>query len=408
MGRPIPIPPSAAAAPPRRVVAVSLAVAATLPGDALLYAVLPVMYADLGLELWMVGVLLSANRIVRLVTNPLAGAYAARVGIHRPFVAAVFATSAVTAAYAAAPSFVAWVALRFVWGALWSFLRLGGFLAALAAGSMGRGYALGFYNGVANLGTLTAMATGGLLTDTIGLDATLLVFAALALPAGFAMLREGKGEEDRPVEEADAADDLAPRPLERWGVYSAALVTGMAGSPLVLATLGLLLVERFGHEISFAGFVLGAATLNGAFLGLRFAMQPFWAPLAGHWSDRFGRLRFGAGMGVLTAGAMVAVTAAEGLVWTLVTAFFVFIGGAALRVSSDALAGDAAPPAARARFMGWYANAGDLGSALAPALAYPLAERLGIETVYCLSAAFLTVAGAGTLWVLRRARADSR
>jgi len=387
------------------VVAVSLAVAATLPGDALLYAVLPVVHADLGLELWMVGVLLSANRIVRLGTNPLAGAVATRIGIHRPFVASVFATTAVTAAYAVAPGFAAWVALRLLWGLLWSFLRLGGFLAALAAGALGRGYALGFYNGVANLGTLAAMATGGLLTDTIGLRPTLLVFAALALPAGLAMLREGPGEGDLPGQARAPGTAAGPRPLERWGVYAAALVSGMAGSPLVLATLGLLLVERFGAQIPVLGLVLGAATVNGAFLGLRFALQPFWAPLAGHGSDRFGRLRFAAAMGLLTAGAMAALSDAGGLGWTLGVAFFVFIGGAALRVSADALAGDAAPEASRARFMGWYANAADLGTALAPALAYPLAEALGVEAVYRLAAAFLAVSGTGVLLTLRQARA---
>jgi len=397
--------------PPRRVVAVSLAVAATLPGDALLYAVLPVVYADLGLELWMVGVLLAANRIVRLATNPLAGVVAARVGVHRPFVAAVFATAPVTAAYAVAPGFAAWVVLRCVWGGLWSFLRLGGYLAALAAGPRGRGFALGFYNGVANLGTLLAMATGGLLTDTIGLDATLVLFAALALPAGLAIAREGPGAEEGPEDVAGAEAAPPASGLERWGVYAAALVTGMAGSPLVLATLGVLLVERFGAQIplpGLAGLVVGAATLNGAFLGLRFAMQPFWAPAAGHFSDRFGRLRFAGAMGLLTAAAMAGLSFANGLGATLAVAFLVFVGGAALRVSADALAGDAAPPAARARFMGWYSNAADLGTALAPALAYPLAEALGVETVYRLSAGFLAVAGAGVLLALRAARRGGR
>jgi len=134
-------------------------------------------------------------------------------------------------------------------------------------------------------------------------------------------------------------------------------------------------------------------------------MQPFWAPAAGHLSDRFGRLRFAAAMGLLAAGAMVALSFASGLAPTLAAAFLVFVGGAALRVSADALAGDAAPPAARARFMGWYSNAADLGTALAPALAYPLADWLGVEAVYRLSAGFLACAGAGVLLAVRRARA---
>ena len=50
----------------------SLATASSLLGDQMLYAVLPTIYADLGLQPYQVGVLLSANRIVRLVTNHLA------------------------------------------------------------------------------------------------------------------------------------------------------------------------------------------------------------------------------------------------------------------------------------------------------------------------------------------------
>ena len=104
--------------PPRPVVAVSLAVAATLPGDALLYAVLPVVWQQLGLELWMVGVLLSANRFVRLATNPLAGVVVARTGMRAPFIAAVFATVAVSAAYGLNAGFLAFLAARWLFSGL--------------------------------------------------------------------------------------------------------------------------------------------------------------------------------------------------------------------------------------------------------------------------------------------------
>jgi predicted MFS family arabinose efflux permease len=318
-------------------------------------------------------------------------------------VAAVFATTAVTVAYTLAPGFAAWVALRAVWGGLWSFLRLGGFLAALAAGHLGRGYALGFYNGVANLGTLLAMAAGGWLTDTIGLDPTLWLFAALALPAGLAMLRQGRGEDDRPAAPAAGAPAVVHAPaLERWGAYAAALVTGTAGSPLVLSSLGLLIVQRHGESIGVGGLVLGAATLNGALLAVRFAIQPFWGPLAGHLSDRLGRLGFAGVAGLLEAAAMVGLSFPGPLAWTVAMSVVVFVAGLALRVSADALAGDAAPPGARAQFMGWYSNAADFGSALGPLLAFPLASALGLEDVYRLGAAFLLIAGGAVLLVLRQ------
>src|SRR5690606_7209317 len=57
-------------APPLRVAA---AVSLSLLGDALLYAVLPSQAARLGIPLALVGLLLSANRLIRLVTNSWAG-----------------------------------------------------------------------------------------------------------------------------------------------------------------------------------------------------------------------------------------------------------------------------------------------------------------------------------------------
>jgi uncharacterized membrane protein SpoIIM required for sporulation len=51
-----------------------------LLGDSLLYVALPAHAAELALPLWTVGILLGANRIVRLVTNGLAAGLFARVG----------------------------------------------------------------------------------------------------------------------------------------------------------------------------------------------------------------------------------------------------------------------------------------------------------------------------------------
>ena len=53
-------------------IAAALVVAASLVGDTLLYSVLPVSAARLGISGPVVGVIPSANRWVRLLTNPLA------------------------------------------------------------------------------------------------------------------------------------------------------------------------------------------------------------------------------------------------------------------------------------------------------------------------------------------------
>ena len=58
--------------PTRPVLFVALAVAVSLLGDQALYAILPTYYTELGLLPYQVGLLLSANRWIRLLTNQLA------------------------------------------------------------------------------------------------------------------------------------------------------------------------------------------------------------------------------------------------------------------------------------------------------------------------------------------------
>ena len=55
----------------RPTVLVSLVLALALPADSLLYAMLPLHAAEFGLSLATAGVLLSANRIVRLAAYPM-------------------------------------------------------------------------------------------------------------------------------------------------------------------------------------------------------------------------------------------------------------------------------------------------------------------------------------------------
>jgi sulfite exporter TauE/SafE len=58
---------------PRSLFLISTAVALALLGDQMLYTVLPVVHEAVGVPVTAVGLLLGANRLVRLVTNTFAG-----------------------------------------------------------------------------------------------------------------------------------------------------------------------------------------------------------------------------------------------------------------------------------------------------------------------------------------------
>ena len=58
-----------ASRPTRLVLVSGLVIALCIVGDSYLYSILPLEAANLGIALPLVGVLLSANRLVRLISN---------------------------------------------------------------------------------------------------------------------------------------------------------------------------------------------------------------------------------------------------------------------------------------------------------------------------------------------------
>ena len=257
--------------PPRWVIAVSAAVAAAIVGDSLLYAVLPIVWPQLGLDVRFVGVLLAANRFVRPFANPIAGRAMSRFGVRAPLLAAMLASAVSTAAYAASKSFAGLFAARLLWGICWSFLRLAGIVAALeSSGDRRRGYYLGFFNGATRVGSFVAVLAGGAMTDALGFDTTVYVFAAISLAGFLLLLRE---REDRPQPIASLARDegeVSPSHTSPDGSRSALAVLdgcnfiqGAAVSGLLSSTLGLWLMNHYGSRVSVGEVVIGAATLPG-------------------------------------------------------------------------------------------------------------------------------------------------
>ena len=109
----------------RSVVFVGAATAFSLLGDQALYAVLPVYYESLGLKALEVGILLSANRWIRLLTNDLAHRLAAQPGFGQKalFVGAFGLGAATTLVYGLTASFTWLLLARLAWGLAWSFIR---------------------------------------------------------------------------------------------------------------------------------------------------------------------------------------------------------------------------------------------------------------------------------------------
>src|SRR3546814_7694527 len=109
----------------RSAVVVSAAVMAlALLGDSLLYVVLPLYAADFGVGLAWVGVLLSANRLIRVVAYGGVAAFGERIGPRRLTLIAGVLAAVSTLFYAIGDG--GWVlhAPRIVWGLAFAGLNL--------------------------------------------------------------------------------------------------------------------------------------------------------------------------------------------------------------------------------------------------------------------------------------------
>ena len=393
---------------PGPVLRVGLVMSLALLGDALLYVALPANAAELGLPLWSVGVLLGANRIVRLVTNAGAARLFGRVGARGPMVGASLGAVATTLAYGVVPTFPPLLLARLAWGTCFSILRLGAFTAVLAASVPAtRGRLIGVYQSISRSGPVLSLLLGGLAVELLGYHVTFVLLALATLPAVPLALSLGAtayGGDGPPARLAGAAGDEPWGWRRRWlggprlvAVKLGILANGFAAQGVVLATLTLALTEV-------AGTADGAAALGGLLVALRWGSDLALAPFLGHLSDRLGRGRMIPALLVGEGLAVASLAVAADRPAVVAATAGVFLISTALTASSDAAAGVLAPPERPAEVMSGYADWMDIGAALGPPLAFVLADWLGLRANYALTAAILLVVGGWFILAWRRER----
>jgi MFS family permease len=103
------------------------ATALSLMGDATLYAVLPTHFADAGIAIGSVGIILSINRFIRLLTNGPAGWVFDRLPDRRAtFLGSLVLGVGSTMLYALSTGLEALFMARLLWGLAWSGIWIGG------------------------------------------------------------------------------------------------------------------------------------------------------------------------------------------------------------------------------------------------------------------------------------------
>ena len=368
-------------------------------GDATLYTVLPkadIMH-EAGITLSMVGIILGANRLIRIISNGPAGWLYDRLP-RRGLMVGSLALGAVSTIFSAV-SQGPWLLLagRLLWGIAWSGLWIGTTAMTL---DISREDNRGFINGQLQMWYFLAIAiasfSSGLFTDLLGYRGGLWLSAGLGLLAALVWLVFLPETRPDGIKIPEKKTDGTKLPVY-WKVaakLTIPYVTMRIVFEGVLAATTILWLGQFvDGRYSVGNLSIPLATLTGIFTAIRVVVSILSAPWIGRLSDHLHR-RWSVLAGVSVLGVFglwgmslpdFRLSVASGLV-SAVTA-------GAIPLLIPAVIGDQVPEEQHGRTLGFIFSWGDLGSGLGPSLGLALIPLVGIAGTYQLCALFLLLSG---------------
>lgn len=399
---------------PERILWIAgLGVAISLLGDLTLYIVLPTHPDEAGIALADVGLMLSANRLIRILINGPFGVYIERTPRRRMAVPALFAGALSSLLYTI-PGFWPLLVGRLLWGTAWAGVWLSASTIALdISGGHNRGRFVGRLQMWYFIGAGLSALLGGVLTDWLGYRPALGVCSAITLVAAvlwalFLPETQHAAPDPAPATETPITPVGTPVLLAMTPLITAIALLGvnwLIFIGMLGATLPLLLEERIGETVLLAGLVIPLSTFTGALAAANQVVGLVASPLAG-WLSDLNRNRWRLVVWALALGIVAMSLTAAGRGVTIVTATMISaVATSVLQTQVMTLVGDYAPHNRRGRILGILNTAGDLGSAAGPLLAYALLPVTGLDGVFWLAAGVLAL----TLpWTVRVARQEVR
>ena len=274
------------------IIASSGVLSLALLGDALIYAVLPVHAESFGISLVWVGILLSANRFVRVFAYGWVAQLTQRFGLRRMCIIAAAGAVISTAMYGVAQGEALLLFARMLWGVAYAIFVLVTLTYAVEQRASA-GTRVGWSRSIQRLGPVTALVAGAWLTTVLGPRTVFVVLAGvtcLAIPLAWSLPRDAI---KRAVTKRQAALGR-PQPVD-----CLFFLQGLGVDGVFALSITVILAGRYD---------LSTAVLSGgALLALRHLGEALAAPLFGAIGDRFGAARVFALSGAVTAAGFVLV-----------------------------------------------------------------------------------------------------
>ena len=353
-----------------------------LMGDALIYVVLPVSAEVFGVSLVWVGILLSANRFVRIITYGAIAHATTTYGIRLATIVACIGGASSTVMYWMFDGGWALLFARLLWGMSFAALTLTT-LAYAVADRRRAGTRVGLSRAIQQFGSVFALTAGAWLAGQFGAKAAFLYLGLasfIALPFALALPKEK-------AQPAQGKTQWLPRPHLLDLLFFA---VGFAVDGVFAMTITLILADLVSLEAAILG--------GGIVLSLRRVGDAVFAPIGGWLGDRLGSEK-----------SLFASTALTALGLAAIALGHVYIGAGAIIIGRAAIAAlGPATVAVRnsadqvmhrmAVMMTWR----DFGAALGPLLSGFFLGAISIPIIYSALVAILTIALAGQIF--RRGR----
>ena len=174
------------------VVRAAVVMALVWLGDALIYVVMPLHAEAFGITLGLVGVVLSANRIIRILGYGWLSAASRRFGVRALTAAAALAAALSTLAYGLVLGLVPLLAARVLWGMSYAVLNVTTTAYAIGDGARA-GRRVGLNRAVGQTGAMLALSVGSWLALVLGprgVFVALGLVGLLALPLALTLQRQ--------------------------------------------------------------------------------------------------------------------------------------------------------------------------------------------------------------------------
>ena len=403
-------------------------------GGGVVFPILPNLGAVLGISAFMVGVILSANRWVRLIANAPAGALVDRYGTRKPFVYGLFIEGIATLGYVVAlamppASSLRWLAeslpafsvgplvvgaewwvtpiaavvapetwfllARVLWGLGSAAVFATAYtIAADLSDSGSRGTNMGVVRGGITMGFPAGLVLGGIVSSLAGNAAAFAVAAAFALTASIVAHRF--------VPETHVTGGRSEESVKPWDVDTSvpAVTVGLVNFGLLFAYIGALfstLVLFLGaNDISLFG--LESQGTSGLFMAGTVISASFFMLVGGRISDtRESRTPILLTFLVVSFVGFLLLARAGSVVDLAFACVFIGAGQGGTSGPMMALLADLTPDDRMGRASGTNNVLGDVGGGLGPMVSLPLIDAVGFAPIYAACAIVPLAAGIALL-----------